>query len=91
MRFTWNVVKRKHNLRTHGLDFADAQAVFAGLTYTFEDNRFHYNERRYVTLGLLNGIPVSIVHTETLDDIHIISLRRATKNEQNIFFKNIQD
>ena len=89
MRFTWQEAKRKSNLKTHGLDFLDAPKVFEGLTFTFEDNRFEYGEQRFVTLGLLNGIPVSIVHTETADHIHVISFRKATKNEQTIFFENI--
>ena len=91
MRFTWSEAKRKSNLKNHGLDFRDAPKVFEGLTFTFEDDRFDYGEQRFVTLGLLNGTPVSIVHTETADHIHIISFRKATKNEQIIFFENIQD
>ncbi len=89
MRFTWKEPKRKSNLKTHGLDVLDASKVFEGLTFTFEDDRFNYSEQRFVTLGLLNGIPVSIVHTETADSIHVISFRKATKNEQIIFFQNI--
>ncbi|MHB8743821.1 MAG: BrnT family toxin [Sulfuricaulis sp.] len=89
MRFTWKEAKRKSNLKTHGLDFLDTSKVFEGLTFTFEDNRFEYGEQRFVTLGLLNGIPVSIVHTETADHIHVISFRKATKHEQSIFFENI--
>lgn len=91
MQFTWDEVKRKSNLRDHGLDFRDAFRVFESLTFTFEDDRFDYGELRFVTLGLLNGTPVSIVHTETADNIHIISFRKATRNEQIIFFENIQD
>jgi len=91
MRFTWSEAKRKSNLKNHGLDFRDAPRVFEGLTFTFEDDRFDYSEQRFVTLGLLNGTPVSIVHTETADHIHIISFRKATKNEQIIFFESIQD
>lgn len=88
MRFTWKEVKRKSNLRAHGLDFLDAAKVFEGLTFTFEDDRFHYSEQRFVTLGLLKG---TLVHTETADHIHVISFRKATKNEQIIFFQNIQN
>lgn len=89
MRFTWEEVKRKSNLKTHGLDFLDASRVFEGPTFTFEDDRFNYSEQRFVTLGLLNGTLVSMVHTETADHIHVISFRKATKNEQIIFFQNI--
>jgi len=45
--------------------------------------------KRVVTLGLLEGIPVSIVHTETTDRIDIISFRQATRRETAILFQNL--
>jgi uncharacterized protein len=89
MRFTWREAKRRLNLRDHGLDFVDAPTVFAGPTFTFEDDRFRYGEQRFVTLGLLAGIQVSIVHTETDHEIHIISFRKATAREGDIFFRSV--
>ncbi len=89
MRFTWDEVKRKRNLKDHGLDFVDAPRVFNGATFTYEDDRFRYDEERFVTLGLLRDIPVSIVHTETKDRIRVISFRKATKRETAILFQNI--
>jgi len=89
MRFTWHEAKRESNLQEHGLDFVDAPEVFEGPTFTYEDDRFDYGEERFVTLGLLRGIVMSIVHTETPRQIHIISFRKATKHEQAIFFKNL--
>ena len=89
MRFTWDEAKRTRNLKEHGLDFVDASQVFKGITFTYEDDRFHYEEQRFVTLGLLKGIPVSIVHTETKDRIHIISFRKATRRETAILFENL--
>ena len=88
MRFTWSEAKCKLNLRQHGFDFADAAKVFDGPTYTYEDDRFDYSERRFVTLGVLEGVVVSIVHTETPRQIRVISFRKATRYEQAIFFKN---
>lgn len=49
------------------------------------------SRRRFVTLGLLNDIPVSIVHTETSETIRVISFRRATTHEATILFVNIAD
>jgi uncharacterized DUF497 family protein len=89
MRFTWGDAKRKLNIEQHGFDFADAQRIFEGPTYTYEDDRFDYSERRFVTLDILGEFVVSIVHTETPRVIRIISMRKATKHEQTIFFKSI--
>jgi len=89
MRFTWSDAKRKLNIEQHGFDFVDAPRVFEGPTFTYEDDRFDYSEQRFVTLGILNELVVSIVHTEASRVIRIISLRKATKHEQAIFFKNI--
>lgn len=42
MEFAWSEAKRASNIKAHGLDFLDAQSVFEGMTYTFEDDRFAY-------------------------------------------------
>ena len=91
MEFTWPEAKRAANIKTHGIDFVDAPRVFEGVTYTFEDDRFSYGEQRFVTLGLLAGVPVSVVHTETEHEIRIISFRKASKRETQIYFNGIQN
>ena len=91
MRFTWSERKRAINLKEHGLDFIDAPRVFEGLTFSYEDDRFAFGEQRFITLGLLAGVPVSIAHTESDDEIRIISFRKATGREARRFFNEIQD
>ena len=91
MEFTWSEAKRAANLKAHGLDFVDAPRVFEGVTFTFEDDRFSYGEQRFVTLGLLAGVPVSLVHTETDHEIRVISFRKATNREAQIYFSHVQD
>jgi uncharacterized DUF497 family protein len=86
MRYTWRETKRRANLAKRGFDLADAPPVFAGVTYTYEDDRLAYHEQRFVTLGLLAETPVSIVHTETEHEIRIISFRKATRRETAIYF-----
>ena len=61
------------------------------MTYTFEDDRFAYVEQRFVALGMLAGITVSVVHTENDHEIRIISFRKATRRESQIYFDEIQD
>jgi len=86
MKFTWNERKRFDNLRDHSLDFADVQFIFNGLESSCEDQRFQYPERRYRTTGLLDGKPVTIIHTYEEDHIHVISFRKATRNESREYF-----
>jgi len=89
MRFLWDEAKRRANLRKHGLDFADAKAVFADITLTAQDLRFDYQEQRFVTVGLLRGMVVVIAHLESPELIRVISMRKATQREQILFFESI--
>ncbi len=88
MIFEWDEIKRRSNLRKHRLDFTDVNTVFSGITFTFDDERFEYGEDRYISLGLLQGVVVVIAHTERDDTIRVISMRRATGNEQKLYFQN---
>ena len=89
MRFIWDKPKRQANLNKHGVDCTDAERVFAGPTFTFEDDREDYGEQRWVTLGLLGVQVVVIMHTETEEEIRVISMREANNNEQLLFFTNL--
>lgn len=89
MRFTWHEEKRRLTLQNRGMDFADAEIVFGGPTFTFEDDRRDYGEVRFVSLGLLHGKVVVIVHTESDEEIRVISMREAEKDEQRLFFSNL--
>jgi uncharacterized protein len=89
MRFKWDETKRSENIKKHQLDFAKGWKVFSGPTFTFEDKRFDYVEQRFITVGILDTQVVLIAHTETEKDIRIISMRKANKNEQKIFFENL--
>ena len=81
MDFTWHSAKRMTNLKKHGLDFADAEQVFSGPTITLEDTRDYDGEQRFNTIGLLGVQIVTVCHTETEDEIHVISMRKAEQHE----------
>ena len=91
MEYEWDARKRKANIRKHGFDFRDGPLVFEGLTITVLDDREDYGEERFVTLGLLNRTVVVIVHTERPDLIRVISMRKATENEESYFFAQVGD
>ena len=91
MNFEWDNTKRKTNIEKHGIDFIDAPIIFSGYTITIEDDRYDYGEERFVTFGILDGRVVAVVHTETENLIRIISIRKATKNEEKEYFSQIPD
>lgn len=83
--YEWDDAKNRANIAKHGLNFKDAEIVFDGPCVTFEDDRFDYGERRYVTLGLLSTRVVVIAHAYRAGDTRIISMRKATRYEQKIY------
>lgn len=89
MKVVWDEAKRRANLRKHGFDFADAEQVLAGITCTYEDRRFEYGELRFITMGMLHDTVVVMAHTESPAAIRIISMRKATRHEQILYFQNI--
>lgn len=93
MRFEWDEAKRLANLRNHEIDFASVvkEDIFAGETVTRLDDRFEYGERRFLTLGLLKGEVVAISHTETDELIRLVSVRKASRNEEIIYFKEVKN
>jgi len=91
MLFEWDEGKRQSNIRKHGIDFIGIEKVFAGETVTILDDRFDYGEFRFVTVGLLRNLAVVVTHTGTDEVIRIISVRKASKNEETLYFKEIAD
>jgi uncharacterized DUF497 family protein len=90
MRYTHDPKKRAANLKKHGYDFEDApQVIESGRTVTFEDRRFDYDEQRFITLGVLREDVVVITTAETDEEIRVISMRKAERNEQEIYYSNL--
>jgi uncharacterized DUF497 family protein len=90
MQFGWDEKKRRASLAKHGIDFADLAALFGGSTITLLDDRYDYGEFRYITVGMLNGIVLTVAHTETEEVIRIISARKATRYEEKSYSKKIR-
>ena len=90
MRYTSDPKKKAANLKKHGYDFDEAPLVIESASaVTFEDRRFQYDEQRFVTLGVLRGNVVVIATAETDQEIRVISMRKAQRNEKEIYTRNL--
>ena len=90
MRYIFDPKKQAANLKKHGYDFDDApQVIEGGRAVTFEDRRFDYDEQRFITLGVLRDDVVVITTAETDETIRVISMRKAERNEEKIYYDNL--
>lgn len=86
MEFEWDENKRQSNIIKHKIDFAEAVAIFDGFVHTHQDLLADYGEKRYVTIGLLQGIEIAVIHTPRGDKYRIISARRARVKEREAYY-----
>lgn len=92
MKFEWNDLKNKENIRKHGFDFADAWKIFEGPMLIKPDQRFDYGEQRWIGIGTLDNRIVLVAYSEPDEStIRIISLRKAKKNERKKLERRIKD
>jgi uncharacterized DUF497 family protein len=91
-RFEWDENKNRQNISKHGLDFADAEQMFAGIFLFRPDTRKEYGEHRSIGIGTIRGRTAVVVFTERGEGlIRIISLRKATRSERKQYEEAIQD
>ena len=82
MRVTFDPAKRVRTLDERGLDFGDAELVFAGTTIEIDDTRRNYGERRIICYGLLAGRIVVVGYTPRGSARHVFSMRKANDREK---------
>ena len=81
MVFEYDHKKSQHNKSKHGIDFEEAQGLWD------DDNRVEIQavsepEERWMITGLIGTASWTAVVTYRGDNIRIISVRRARKEEQ---------
>jgi uncharacterized protein len=79
---TWDEAKRRRTLRGRGLDFADAERVFAGRIITLPSEGRAYDEERFITAGWLHGRFVIVVWSPREGGRRIISMRHGHAREE---------
>jgi uncharacterized DUF497 family protein len=88
VRYEWDEAKARRNLRKHKVPFAEALTVFLDpLALTLDDPEHSTEERRFITIGILQrGRVLLVAHADRDDDrLRIISASRATRGERHVY------
>lgn len=84
MDFEFDPVKSAANLEKHGIDFAQAQALWQDVTRAEIPART-IDEPRWLVIGRIGGKHWSVVVTYRDERIRIISARRSRKEEVALY------
>jgi len=96
MKFEWDTNKEKINIKKHGVSFEQASYVFADqFALSKFDDEHSDDENRWIILGKsLQETLLLVVHTfrdvDGLEFVRIISARKATKKEKQVYQKRCQ-
>jgi uncharacterized DUF497 family protein len=86
LEFEWDDQKARANARKHGVTFERATFAFADpFAIATLDDREDYGEERFILIGVAEGPLLFVSYTERGDRKRIISARRATRHEQEIY------
>jgi uncharacterized DUF497 family protein len=82
MQFEWDEAKRLRNIEKHqSLDFLDVDLIFGG-DYLEAEAKFVHGEPRWMAIGMIEHVVVTLVFTRRADIIRPISLRKASRGER---------
>ncbi len=87
MEFKWDNHKALINMKKHKISFQEAATIFADpLAMTFDDPDHSVGEHRILTFGTTRvGKTVVISHTQTNNEVRLISARLMTKQERKMY------
>ena len=85
--FEWDEDKAAANLKKHKISFGEAKTIFADpFSVTIDDPTHSISEHRFVDIGTsANGKILVVSYTERGQKIRLISCRKATKAEREIY------
>ena len=87
MKIEWDPKKAKSNFEKHGVSFEEAATALSDpMAATGADPDHSLSEERYATFGVSEkGRLVVVSHTEKDETIRIISARKASKGERELY------
>lgn len=84
--FEWEGARDRTNAEAHGIDLESAAAVFDGPVLARPDNRAALGERRFIGIGAVCGVELTIVFTVRSPRLcRIVSARRAHGIERQTY------
>jgi len=88
MEFEWDDRKASENARTHGVEFTKVVLAFRDqFAIELIDDAVDYGEERTILLGMVDAQIVTVIYTQRVERIRIISARKATKHEQDFYYR----
>ena len=84
MEFEFDPNKNKKNKEKHGIDFNEAQKLWEDPD-RIEIPVKYLDEPRYLLIGKINDKHWAAIFTYRKNKIRLISVRRARKNEKEIY------
>jgi uncharacterized DUF497 family protein len=87
MKIEWDPVKANLNLKRHGVSFKEAAtAISDPMAVTGSDPDHSLYEERYITFGVSQkGRLLAVSHTDEGETLRIISARKASKGEIELY------
>ena len=90
--FEWDDRKAEANYKKHEVSFKEASTIFYDPhALVIDDDAHSHNENRFIIVGVSSVARVLTVchcYKETNERIRIISARKATKNEENEYWRH---
>ena len=81
MEFDWDENKRNEVFGRRGVDILYAALIFENHVLTWPDDRQDYGEKRLISLGLVDGEPYVVVHTERNGVTRLITAWKGGRND----------
>ena len=89
MKFIWNKEKSEVNQKKHTVSFKLAARVFLDPNRVeIFDKDYSIEEDRFITIGIVENVPILVVYTIVENDAYrIISARKALAHEVDKFYQ----
>ncbi|GAB3625224.1 hypothetical protein PTE30175_01624 [Pandoraea terrae] len=81
MSIEFDATKNQINLAKHGISLAFAESFELEIAQISPDDRFEYNEARFIAVGPIGDRIHVMIYTMRGDTIRVISLRKANRRE----------